>query len=104
MFDFRITAGQAQTQGKITGLTVTLDAPDISRDARQRGDLLGRHAPRAGEELRHGEERAPHHRQRRRHAVSATQEDTQATGPLVKTRDGTRGRGRHGHVNARIEG
>jgi hypothetical protein len=37
------------------------------RDARQRGDLLGRHAPRADEELRHGEERAPHGRQRRRH-------------------------------------
>jgi hypothetical protein len=30
MFDLRITAGQAQTQGKITGLTATLDAPDIS--------------------------------------------------------------------------
>jgi hypothetical protein len=37
------------------------------RDARQRGDLIGRHAPRAIEELRHGEERAAHgcHRRRR---------------------------------------
>jgi hypothetical protein len=36
-------------------------------------------------------------------AVSGKQEDTQATGPLVKTYDGT-GVAVNGHVNARIEG
>jgi hypothetical protein len=35
--------------------------------------------------------------------VSAKQEDTQASGPLVKSYDGT-GVAVTGHVNARIEG
>jgi hypothetical protein len=103
MFDLRITAGQAQTQGKITGLTVTLDAPDIS-------ETLANVAISSG-----GTRLAP----LRSYgtvksvqltvvtdggaAVSATQEDTQATGPLIKARDGS-GVAVNGHVNARIEG
>jgi hypothetical protein len=103
MFDFRVTAGQAQTQGKISGFTVTLDAPDIAETLANVAISSGgtrlsptkSYATVKSVQLTVISDGGT--------AVSATQEDTQATGPLIKSRDGS-GVAVNGHVNARIEG
>jgi hypothetical protein len=103
MFDFRITAGQAQTQGKITGLTVTLDAPDIAETLANVAISSG--GTRLSPTKSYGTIKSVHLTtvSDGGTAVSATQEDTQATGPRVNSRDGS-GVAVNGHVNARIEG
>lgn len=103
MFDFRITAGQAQTQGKITGLTVTLDAPDIAETLANVAISSG--GTRLAPTKSYGTVKSVHLTvvSDGGSAVSGKQEDTQATGPLVKSYDGT-GVAVNGHVNARIEG
>lgn len=103
MFDFLVTTGQGQTQGKISGFTATLDAPDLSEFLANVSISAGgtRLAPTKsyigikGVTLTAINDGGA--------AVSAKQEDAQATGPLVKTYDGT-GAAVSGHVNARIEG
>jgi len=103
MIDVLVTAGQGATQGKISGLTLTLDAPDISETlAKPKISSGGTRLPITKSYVAI-KSVLPVVVSDGGTAVSAKQEDTQSTGPLVKTYDGT-GTAVNGHVNARVEG
>lgn len=103
VYDIRIMAGQANTQGIVSQLTLTVDAPDISEFIANvaisaggtRLPITKSYVSIKGVNLTLVADGGT--------AIRPQQEDALATGPLVKTYDAAAA-AVSGHVNARIEG
>lgn len=103
IYDIRIMAGQANTQGIVSQLTLTVDAPDISEFIANvaisaggtRLPITKSYISIKGVNLTLVADGGT--------AIRPQQEDALATGPLVKTYDAAAA-AVSGHVNARIEG
>jgi hypothetical protein len=103
IYDIRIMAGQANTQGIVSQLTLTVDAPDISEfianvaisSAGTRLPITKSYVSIKGVTATIVSDGGT--------AVSPRQEDASVSGPLFTTRD-TANAAVNGHINARIEG